>query len=64
MEIATARGVTFAGIPKQAALTVRSERTRFNGEDFATLSIADDKSGIMLEVVVTQEVKRLLKKLL
>lgn len=59
MKYAIARGMVFNGklpIPKQTEIAVRTEVTG----DFKTLSLSDDKD-LMLQVVVTPEVKRVLK---
>ena len=57
MKYAIARGVIFKGmIPKQTEVAVRTEQTG----DFKTLSLSDDKD-LMIQVVVTPEVKRVLK---
>ena len=53
-----ATGLVFKGIiPKKTAITVRTETTG----DFSTLSLADDDGNIMIQVVVTPEVKKVLK---
>lgn len=60
MRIAQARGMVIKGklpIPRDTVVTVRTETT----DGFSTLSLADDIGGVMLQVVVTPEVKRLLK---
>lgn len=60
MRIAEARGMVIKGklpIPRETVVTVRTEST----DGFSTLSLADDIGGVMLQVVVTPEVKRLLK---
>ena len=60
MKIAEARGIIIKRripIPKETVVTVRTETT----DGFSTLSLADDISGVMLQVVVTPEIKRLLK---
>ena len=60
MRIAEARGMVIKGklpIPRETVVTVRTETT----DGFSTLSLADDIGGMMLQVVVTPEVKRLLK---
>ena len=60
MRIAEARGMVIKGklpIPRETVVTVRTEST----DGFSTLSLADDIGGLMLQVVVTPEVKRLLK---
>ena len=57
MKYAIARGMIFKGIiPKQTDIAVRTEKTG----DFTTLSLSDDKD-LMLQVVVTPEVKKVLK---
>lgn len=61
MEMAVATGVIFAGIPRGTAVTVRAETTCYDGERFSTISLADDDSRIMLQCIVTPEVKRLLR---
>ena len=48
------KGIT---IPKMCAITVRTEATG----DFKTVSFADDDGGVMIQVVVTPEVRKLLK---
>lgn len=60
MRIAEARGMVIKRqlpIPRETVVTVRTEST----DGFSTLSLADDIGGMMLQVVVTPEVKRLLK---
>lgn len=60
MRIAEARGIVIKGklpIPRDTVVTVRTETT----DGFSTLSLADDIGGLMLQVAVTPEVKRLLK---
>lgn len=60
MRIAQARGMVIKGklpIPRDTFVTVRTETT----DGFSTISLADDIGGLMLQVVVTPEVKRLLK---
>ena len=59
MKYAIARGMIIKGnipIPKQTEVAVRTETTG----DFKTLSLSDDKD-LMIQVVVTPEVKRVLK---
>ena len=61
VEQATATGLVFNDLSqplRERAITVRAEKT---GE-FATLSLADDMRGIMIQVVITPAVKKLLKK--
>lgn len=60
MRIAEARGLIMKRripIPEETVITVRTETT----DGFSTLSLTDDIGGVMLQVVVTPEVKRLLK---
>ena len=60
MKIAEARGIIIKGklpIPRETVVTIRTETT--NG--FSTLSLADDISGVMIQIAVTPEVKKLLK---
>ena len=57
MKYAIARGMIFKDImPKQTEVAVRTEVTG----DFKTLSLSDDKN-FMIQVVVTPEVKKVLK---
>jgi len=57
MKYAIARGMIFKGIiPKQTEVAVRTEVTG----DFKTLSLSND-NDLMIQVVVTPEVKRVLK---
>ena len=58
MKYAIARGMIFKGapIPKQTEVAVRTEVTG----NFKTLSLSDDKDT-MIQVVVTPEVKKVLK---
>lgn len=57
MKYAIATGMVFKGmIPKQTEIAVRTERTG----DFKTLSLSDDETT-MIQVVVTPEVKKVLK---
>ena len=57
MKYAIARGMIFKGmIPKQTEVAVRTEVTG----DFKTLSLSNDKD-LMIQVVVTPEVKKVLK---
>ena len=59
MKYAIARGMVFKGkmpFPKQTEIAVRTETTG----NFKTLSLSDDKE-LMLQVVVTPEVKKVLK---
>lgn len=59
MKYAIARGIVIKGmipIPKQTEVAVRTESTG----DFKTLSLSDDKD-LMIQVVVTPEVKKVLK---
>lgn len=57
MKYAVARGMIFKGIiPKQTEVAVRTEATG----DFKTLSLSDDKN-FMIQVVVTPEVRKVLK---
>ena len=57
MKAATATGFIFKGfLPKIAPITVRTETT----DEFTTLLLSDDDK-LMLQVVVTPEIKRLLK---
>lgn len=59
MKYAIARGMIVNGklpIPKQTEVAVRTERTG----DFKTLSLSDDKDT-MIQVVVTPEVRKILK---
>lgn len=57
MKYAIARGMIFMGIiPKQTEVAVRTEVTG----DFKTLSLSDDKN-LMIQVVVTPEVRKVLK---
>ena len=51
---------SFIPVNPPTEITVRTEKT---GE-FITLSLAGDKEGIMIQVIVTPEVKRLLKGIL
>ena len=60
MRIAESRGLVIDGklpIPREAVVTIRTETTR----GFSTISLADDNGGVMLQMVVNPEVKRLLK---
>lgn len=59
MRSAVARGMICKGmipIPKPAEVTIRTEATG----DFKTLSLSDDKD-LMIQVVVTPEIKKVLK---
>ena len=59
MKYAIARGMIFKGqipIPKQTEVAVRTEVTG----NFKTLSLSDDKD-LMIQVVVTPEIKTVLK---
>lgn len=57
MKYAIARGMVFKGfIPKQTEVAVRTEVTG----NFRTLSLSDD-NDLMIQVVVTPEVKKVLK---
>lgn len=59
MKYAIARGMIIKGMmpfPKQTEIAVRTEVTG----NFKTLSLSDDKE-LMLQVVVTPEVKKVLK---
>ena len=59
MKYAIARGCIFKGqmpIPKQTEVAVRTEVTG----NFKTLSLSDDKD-LMIQVVVTPEIKKVLK---
>lgn len=61
VEQATATGLLFNDPSqplRETAITVRLGKT----VDFATLSLADDMRGIMIQVVLTPAVKKLLKK--
>ena len=61
VEMATATGIVVNDPTqplRETAISVRAEKT---GE-FATLSLADDMRGIMIQVVITPAVKKLLKK--
>ena len=60
MKIAESGGLVIDGklpIPKATIVTIRTETTR----GFTTISMADDKGGVMLQMAVNPEVKRLLK---
>ena len=60
MKNAQARGMIVTPpipIPRPCAVTVREETTG----DFSTVSFADDNGGVMIQVVVTPEVKKILK---
>lgn len=60
MKLAEARGLVIYGklpIPKETVVTIRTETTR----GFSTISLADDKDGVMLQMVVNPEVKRVLR---
>ena len=60
MKIAEARGMVIKGklpIPRETVVTIRTETTN----EFSTLSLADDISGVMIQIAVTPEVKKLLK---
>lgn len=60
MKAAMATGIVFEkGIPFPSPVTVRIEKTG----DFKTLSLSDDNAAF-IEVVVTPEIKRLLKELI
>ena len=57
MKYAIATGMVFMGmIPKETQVAVRTETTG----NFSTLSLSDDDS-VMIQIVVTPEVKRILK---
>ena len=57
MKYAIATGMVFKGmIPKKTQVAVRTETTG----NFSTLSLSDDDS-VMIQIVVTPEVKRILK---
>lgn len=57
MKAAIATGLILKGfIPQKAPITVRTETT----DNFTTLSLSDDDE-LMIQVVVTPEIKRLLK---
>ena len=57
MKYAIATGIVFKGmIPKETQVAVRTETTG----NFSTLSLSDDDS-VMIQIVVTPEVKRILK---
>lgn len=61
VESAIATGIVFTDLSqplRESAITVRAEKTG----DFATVSLADDRQGIMIQIVVTPAVKKLLKK--
>lgn len=61
MKIAITNGINNAVnpfVPKR--MVVRTEKTKKS----ATLSIADDDNGAMLQIVVSDEVKKLLKEVI
>ena len=58
MKTAITAGLIWRGIGmKESVITVRTER----GDDYDTLSLGADELGLMIEIRVTPEVKRLLK---
>ena len=44
-------------LPRQTVITMRTETTG----DFNTLSLADDDKGLMLQIIVTPEIKKMLR---
>lgn len=49
-------------LPRSTEITIRVEKTAFKGQELTTLSLADDKRGIMLQVNY-DDVKELMKRL-
>ena len=60
MKLATTTGFVFTNgvfIPNSTEITVRTETTG----NFSTLSLADDDKGLMIQIAITPEIKKMLK---
>lgn len=58
MKLAVTNGMNMTANPFMTKrMVVRTEKTN----NFATLSIADEDEGVMLQIVVSEEVKKILK---
>ena len=59
------RGVECRGVNMIKPVEIRKIylRTKTDKEGFTTLSLADEKSGIMLQIEVNEDVKELLRKM-
>ena len=60
MKTAIATGMNMNYLPQIRSITVRTE----DAHGHKTLSLADDKAGMMLQVVLTPEVEKILKELI
>ena len=60
VKTAIATGMNMNYLPQIRSITVRTE----DAHGHKTLSLADDKAGMMLQVVLTPEVEKILKELI